>query len=98
MSKEIHRSFEKEFNKGLSYYLNRTHFYFQKLSYLGPENIKEFDDDLRKMFENLKMFFIMTNITSVSIISNFKEKFPADAKKDVWMFKEILAYLGKNRP
>lgn len=95
--KEIHRSFEKEFNKGLSYYLNRTHFYFQKLSYLGPENIEEFDDDLKKMFENLKMFFIMTNITSASIISNFKEKFPADAKKDVWMFKEILTYLGKNK-
>jgi len=97
LSKEIHRSFTKEFNKGLSYYLNRTHFYFQKLSYLGPDNIVEFEDDLKKMFENLKMFFIMTNITSVSIISNFKKKFPLEAKKDVWMFKEILSYLDKNK-
>ncbi|MBS1518112.1 MAG: hypothetical protein JSS91_08485 [Bacteroidetes bacterium] len=97
LSKEMYRNFSTDFNKGLSFYLNRTHFYFQKLSYLGPEDIDEFEADLRNMFENLKMFFIMTNITGVSIISNFKENFPAEAKKDIWMFREILGYLGSNK-
>jgi hypothetical protein len=97
LSKEIRRSFDSEFNKGLSFYFNRTHYYFQKLSYLGDENIDEFEVDLKKMFEDLRMFFIMTNITSVSIISNFKEGFIKDAKKEIWMFDEILEYLTKNK-
>lgn len=97
LSKDLHRSFKNEFNKGLSFYLNQTHFYFQKLSYLGPENIDEFDHDLKNLFDNLKMFFIMTNITSVSIISNFKESFPLNAGKDVWLFNEIMEYLNRNK-
>ncbi|MCB0728138.1 MAG: hypothetical protein KDD00_11785 [Ignavibacteriae bacterium] len=97
LSKEIRRSFDNEFNKGLSFYFNRTHYYFQKLSYLGDENIDEFEVDLKKMFEDLRMFFIMTNITSVSIISNFKDGFIKDAKKEIWMFDQILEYLNKNK-
>lgn len=97
LSKDLHKSFKNDFNKGLSFYLNQTHFYFQKLSYLGPENIDEFDNDLKNLFDNLKMFFIMTNITSVSIISNFKDSFLNDAEKDVWLFNEIMDYLNRNK-
>lgn len=97
LSKEIRRSFDNEFNKGLSFYFNRTHYYFQKLSYLGDENISEFEVDQKKMFEDLRMFFIMTNITSVSIISNFKDGFIKEAKKEIWMFDEIIDYLTKNK-
>ncbi|HMQ70117.1 MAG TPA: hypothetical protein PKA90_16665 [Ignavibacteria bacterium] len=96
-SKEIRKSFDSEFNKGLSFYFNRTHYYFQKLSYLGDENIDEFEVDLKKMFEDLRMFFIMTNITSISIISNFKDGFIKEAKKDIWMFDGILEFLTKNK-
>ncbi|MBK8982104.1 MAG: hypothetical protein IPM38_07220 [Ignavibacteria bacterium] len=97
LSKEIQKSFDKEYNKGLNFLLNQTHFYFQNISYLGPDIIHELDRNINKFFENLTMFFIMTNITSVSIIANLKKDYILSGTSDIWMFEETLKYLRKNR-
>ncbi|MEO8665881.1 MAG: hypothetical protein ABI462_10315 [Ignavibacteria bacterium] len=97
LSKEIQKKFAKEFNKGLNFYLNRTHYYFQKISYLGSADALVLEDDLKGLFENLKMFFVMTNVTSISIISNFKKDFLDTAEKDIWLFQEVFNYLEINK-
>ncbi|MDQ3020661.1 MAG: hypothetical protein M3R36_08835 [Bacteroidota bacterium] len=97
LSKEIQKNFQREFNKGLNFFLNQTHYYFQNVSYLGTGDDNNIDSDIEKLFENLRMFFIMTNITSVSIISNLKKDFIDNSISKLWLFNEILDYLNKNK-
>ncbi|MEO8209802.1 MAG: hypothetical protein ABI840_04545 [bacterium] len=97
LSKEIQKNFQREFNKGLNFFLNQTHYYFQNVSYLGTGDDNNLDSDIEKLFENLRMFFIMTNITSVSIISNLKKDFIDNSISKLWLFNEILDYLNKNK-
>jgi len=97
LSKEINKDFETEFNKGLNFFLNQTHYHFQNISYLGTGSNNNIDRDIEKLFENLRMFFIMTNITSVSIISNMRKGFIVDSVSKIWLFKDLIDYLHSNR-
>jgi len=97
LSKEIKKNYSNEFNKGLNFFLNQTHFHFQNISYLGSGESIIMRNDIESMFENLRMFFIMTNITSISIISNFKKDFLKSSSSKLWLLDEILEYLRKNR-
>ncbi|MEP7146425.1 MAG: hypothetical protein ABI792_05405 [bacterium] len=97
LSKEIKKDFETEFNKGLNFFLNQTHYHFQNISYLGTGSNNNLDRDIDKLFENLRMFFIMTNITSVSIISNIKEGYIVNSASKIWLFNDLIDYLQKNR-
>ncbi|MBK8551242.1 MAG: hypothetical protein IPL53_09355 [Ignavibacteria bacterium] len=97
LSKEIQKSFEMEFNKGLNFFLNQTHYYFQNISYLGTGDNHDLDSEIEKLFENLRMFFIMTNITSVSIISNLKKEFIDNSTSKLWLFDDIMDYLYKKK-
>ncbi len=97
LSKEIQKNFDREFNKGLSFFLNQTHYHFQNVSYLGTGDNNNLDGDIEKLFENLRMFFIMTNITSISIISNLKKDFIENSKSQLWLFNDILKYLNENK-
>lgn len=96
LSKELFCKFEKEFNRSMNYFVNRTHFHFQNISYFGYDpSISK--NDIGNLFENLRMFFIMTTIVSISIISNYDKKFIKKCKTDLWMFNEMLDYLYKNQ-
>lgn len=96
LSKELSAKLDKEFNRSMNYFVNRTHFHFQNISYFGydPSNS---ENDIENLFENLRMFFIMTTIVSISIISNYDKKFILKCKNDLWMFNEVLDYLYRNR-
>ncbi|MEO6693871.1 MAG: hypothetical protein ABIY50_13745, partial [Ignavibacteria bacterium] len=96
LSREIQKSFGKEFNKGMNYFLNQTHYYFQNISYLGRGD-DNFDEDIERLFENLKMFFIMTNITSAGMVSNLKDDFLIKSASKIWLFEELLDYMKKNK-
>lgn len=96
LSKDLLCRFEEEFNRSMNYFVNRTHFHFQNISYFGYDpSISE--NDIGNLFENLRMFFIMTTIVSISIISNYNKKFILKCKTDLWMFNEMLDYLYSNR-
>lgn len=97
LSKELQSSFEKEYNKGLNFFLNQTHYYFQNISYLGTVDNASLEHNIDKLFENLKMFFIMTNITSVSIISNLKKDYINKSISKLWLFDDLLEYLKKHK-
>jgi len=97
LSKELQNNFEKEFNKGLNFFLNQTHYYFQNISYLGTGDNSGLEYNIEKLFENLKMFFIMTNITSVSIISNLKKDYINKSKSKLWLFDDLLEYLNQHK-
>lgn len=97
LSKVFEENSQKEFNKSINFFVNQTHFYFQKISFLNYENNDLLSNDIESAFENLKMFFIMTNLVSVSIISNFDEKFIGFCRSRLWLFNEIISYVDKNR-
>lgn len=97
LSKNIKKKHEEEFNKGLNFLLNQIHYYFQNISYLGTSDHHALDKDIEKLFENLRMFFVMTNIVSVSIISNLKKDFIANSLSKLWLFEDLVDYLNKNK-
>lgn len=97
LSKDVSRKFQKEFNRSMNFFENNTHFYFQKISFLGYDSSMNSINDVKMLFENLRMFFIMTTIVSISIISNFDKNFINWCNKNLWMFDEILSYLYRNR-
>lgn len=97
LSKEIEKSYKDEFSKGINFYLNQTHYYFQKFSYLGTASKAGYEEDVNKFFTNLKMFYIMTNLTSINIISNFKEGYIKSDKNNLWMFRQIINYLTEHK-
>ena len=97
LSREVSDKFRKEFNRSMNYFVNRTHFHFQNISYFGYDPSDNSENDIENLFENLTMFFIMSTIVSISIISNFDNKFILKCKTDLWMFNQVLSYLYKNR-
>jgi hypothetical protein len=97
LSREVSDKFGKEFNRSMNYFVNRTHFHFQNISYFGYDTADNGVSDIENLFENLTMFFIMTTIVSICIISNFDKKFILKCKTDLWNFNEMLDYLFKNR-
>ena len=97
LCRDVSGRFQKEFNRGINYFVNTTHFYFQKISYFGYDPANNDENDIETLFENLRMLFIMITITSVSIISNFDNNFIHNSKAKLWMFDEVLSYLYRNR-
>jgi len=97
LTREVSRKFRKEFNRSMNYFVNRTHFHFQNISYFGYSPAGSNENDIENLFENLTMFFIMTTIVSICIISNFEKKFIRKCKTDLWMFNETLDYIFENQ-
>jgi hypothetical protein len=97
LSREINKSFETEQDKGLNFLLNQTHYYFQNVSYLGTGSDNNLERDIHKLFENLRMFFIMINFTSISIISHLKKDYALKSLTDLWLFRDLIDYLNKNK-
>ncbi len=97
LANEYYEDSRKEFNKSINFFANQSHFYFQKVSYLKYDEPGKLWEDTGELFESLRMFFIMTHLVSISIISNFDKDFIDYCRKNVWMFDEVLSYLHKNK-
>ena len=96
LCREVIDSMETETSKGISYFENLTHFYFQRISFGEKTGEKVNDEDIRKLFENLKMFFIITNITGFGVIAGYSSNFALSYRKYMWFFDEVLEHLKKN--
>ncbi|MGH2575229.1 MAG: hypothetical protein ACRDFC_05960, partial [Ignavibacteria bacterium] len=96
-SRSILKELDREFSKGISYFHNMTHLYFQKLSYTGMDDFAEVESDINNLFENLKMSFITTTVECMSVILNLKEDFVNGSMAKVWNLNEILGYIKKNK-
>ncbi len=97
LSVQVAKNSRKEFNRSMNFFINQTHYYFQKISYFGFDNPKKAIKDAENLFENLRMFFLMTHLVSISIMSNFDKDFINYCRNNVWFFEEMLEYLDKNK-
>lgn len=94
-SNSVIRYFEEEFNRGISYFQNRTHFYYQRVSNADSDSLSK--DDIKELFENMKMEFITVSLSSINVILNIDGSFKNKFDEYSWHIRDVLDYIDKNR-